>query len=138
MPWHLILLAADAGTPDPINSAISQILGFGVLGVVALALAFRFLVPKGAVDDARKEARGDLLDQIGRLERDVERLERERDGIAQQRDEAQQFTSSQLVPLLVNFTNATSALLPILQDIVRHRDEQHREAGELDSRRRSR
>ena len=138
MPWHLILLAAETGTPDPINSAISQILGFGVLGVVALALAFRFIVPRGAVDDARKEARGDLLDQIGGLERDCERLQREKAEAAEQRDEAQQFAQAQLIPLLLNFTNATGALLPILQDIVRRRDEQHREAGELDSRRRSR
>ena len=106
--------------------------------MVALALAFRFLVPKGAVDDARKEARGDLLDQIGRLERDCERLQREKAEAAEQRDEAQQFAQAQLIPLLLNFTNATGALLPILQDIVRRRDEQHREAGELDSRRRSR
>lgn len=129
MSWHLVLLAADSGS-DPINQAISQILGFGVLGIVALAFAFRFIVPKGAVDDARKEARGDLLEQISRLQQDIERTQRERTETAQQRDEAQQFTQSNLVPLLIQFTSATSALIPLLQELVRHR-----EAGDLDTRR---
>ena len=135
MPWFLSLALDSAGssTPGPLDAAVSTILGYGVLGIVALALALRFLVPKGAVDDARNEARTDLLAQVDRLEKDNERLRQDKKAVEDQRDEAQQFTQQNLVPLLVQFTGATSALIPLLQELVRHR-----EAGEIEPRRRPR
>ena len=103
-----------------------------MLGIVALALALRFLVPKGAVDDARNEARTDLLAQVDRLEKDNERLrqDKRRSSTSATRRSS---SPSQLVPLLINFTSATLALIPLFQELVRHR-----EAGEIDARRRPR
>jgi hypothetical protein len=128
LPWFVPLLAA-AGSSNPLDAAVSQILGYGILGIVALALALRFLVPKGAVEDARNEARADLISQVGRLEKQIEELRRDKKAVEEQRDDAQQFTTSQLVPLLVQFTGATSALIPLLQELVRNREAGHSDAG---------
>lgn len=121
MPWHLLLAAAD-NSSDPLTAAIGQILSYGVLGVVALAFAFRFIVPRSAVEDARKESRADLLKDVERLERQVEQERADKRAVEEQRDEALKFTQANLVPLLVNFTSATGALIPLLQELVRHRE----------------
>lgn len=134
MTGHLILTATDNGS-DPINAAVSVVLGYGVLGIVTLVFAWLFyrgwrLAPpdreSALAEKVRAEARADLLDERARVLAEKTRTE-------QERDDAQQFTRAQLIPLLVNFTNATSALIPLLQDLVKHR-----EAGDLDQRRRQR
>ena len=100
------------------DAAVSTILGYGVLGIVALALALRFLVPKGAVDDARNEARTDLLAQVERLEKDNERLRQDKKAVEDQTGRGAAVHPAKLVPLLVQFTGATSALIPLLQELV--------------------
>lgn len=122
MPWHLLLLAAADNSSDPLTAAIGQVLSYGVLGIVALAFAFRFIVPRSAVEDARKESRADLLKDVERLERQVEQERADKRAVEEQRDEALKFTQANLVPLLVNFTSATGALIPLLQELVRHRE----------------
>jgi hypothetical protein len=49
------------------SSVVSYSLPYSVLGAVSLALAFRFLVPKGTVTQAGEEARADLLKENERL-----------------------------------------------------------------------
>src|SRR5262249_15743954 len=99
----------------PIGAAagdlVSYILGYGVLGVVALAFAFRYIVPKGAVE----EARADLI-------KENERLRQEKAHAEDQRDEALRIAQTQIVPLLTSFNATSSALLPLLQELVRYRE----------------
>jgi hypothetical protein len=118
----LTVLAQAPGTSlTPIDSAsesvVGYILGFGPLGIVALAMAWLLLrgwrlVPPGfessVRDAARADARADLI-----AERD--RIITEKQQVEDQRDEALQVARDQLLPLLVNFTASTQALLPILQ-----------------------
>ena len=126
MTWPTFLLLA-AGTPAPnvtpvdaiTSSVLSYILSYGVLGVVSLALAFRFLVPRGAIKQAREEARADLLKEIENLRADKKQAE-------EQRDEALKVANGQIVPLLVSFTSATQSLLPLLQQLVAEREPRRR------------
>lgn len=117
MTWLALVLSGGPGSSvTPIGSAtdsiVSYVLGFGPLGIVVLAFAFRFIVPKGAVEEARKEARTDLLAERDRL------LEEKRDA-EDQRDEALKVAREQLAPLLTSFVSTTSALIPLLQEIIR-------------------
>lgn len=132
-PWPLITHLAANVTPvdQATGSLVSYLLGFGPIGIIVLAFAFRFIVPRSAVEDARKESRGDLIDQIARLERQAEQLQREKKGAETAAAEQMKFAQVQLVPLLINFTTATSALIPLLQELVRHQ-----EGGDGDFRRR--
>ena len=115
MPWLPYVLATDS---VPIGSAVgdivSYILGYGVLGVVAVAMAFRYLVPKGGVEAAR----ADLL-------RELERVRAEKTHAEEQRDEALKIATEQIVPLLTSLTATSSALLPLLQELVRFREDPH-------------
>jgi hypothetical protein len=117
-------LAVRAASVSPIDGAsetvVGYILGFGPLGLVALALAWLLfrgyrLVPPGfegvTRDAARADARADLI-----AERD--RIIAEKHIVEEQRDEAMQVATGQLVPLLVSFTASTQALLPLLQRLV--------------------
>lgn len=107
------LAAASTETPSPIDSAVSYILNYGVLGVVALALAFRILVPRGAVEEAREQGRADV---IAERDRAIVRADK-----AEQKLETQQrLSQEQLLPLLQSFVQSTSTLIPILQGIVRY------------------
>ena len=90
---------------------VSYILGYGVLGIVSLALAFQFLVPAAAVKAAREQARGDLMEENKRLREEKAHAE-------EQRDEALKIAQDQLVPLLVNFNATVTGLMPLLQSIV--------------------
>jgi hypothetical protein len=101
----------DAAT----TSLIQYILGYGVVGIVALAFAFRFVVPRGSVEEARKLAREDL-------ERENARLIEERNKAETERDAALKIAQDQIVPLLVSFNSTASSLIPLLQDIVRDRE----------------
>jgi hypothetical protein len=110
--WLTILLeTAPATAVTPIGTAagdlVSYILGYGVLGVVAVAFAFRYIVPRGAVEAAR----ADLIDEL-------ERVRSEKVHAEEQRDEALRIAREQVVPLLVSFNATTSALLPLLQEMV--------------------
>lgn len=120
MPWLTILLLASTPSGDvtPIATAtsdlVSYILGYGVLGVVAVAFAFRYIVPKGAVEAAR----ADLIAEL-------ERVREEKHHAEEQRDEALKIAQTQIVPLLTSFTATTSALMPLLQELVRYREGTH-------------
>jgi hypothetical protein len=136
-PWPLIASLAASGTPAEATagSITGYLLGYGPIGLFLVIMSWLFfkgwrLIPPAREAEiratARDEGRADLLKEIDRITGKLEHAE-------EQRDDAQQFTTSQLVPLLVQFTGATSALIPLLQELVRHR-----EAGDLDLRRRPR
>ena len=128
MPWSTTLAAyITAVTPLDVaqESVTGYVLGFGPLGLVTLALAYLLykgwrLVPPdrdAAIRaSARDEARADLIEERARVLAEKTRIE-------QERDEAQRFTQANLVPLLTNFTAATSALIPLLQELLRHRED---------------
>jgi hypothetical protein len=117
----LPLIAAESVTPvgAAAGNIVSYILGYGVLGVVALAFAFRYIVPRGSVDAAR----ADLIAELDRVR--AEKIHAE-----EQRDEALRIAQVQLVPLLSSFTTTTSALLPLLQEVIRHREHDREEHGD--------
>jgi hypothetical protein len=115
------------GTPasgsDVLGAAAQTVLGFGVLGVVALALAWitykGSFVPERRVDALIMAGRADLLRENERLITEITRLQAELAKTQDQRDAALKFGSDQLAPLLFQFTAATTSLLPILQDLTR-------------------
>ncbi len=121
MPWLAILLAqGPSSSVTPVDQAtgsiVSYVLGYGVLGVVALAFAFGWL-KSGRTSErdratARAEARADLEAELARTIARAERAE-------EQRDEALRMAQTQLVPLLSSFTSTTGALIPLLQEVVR-------------------
>ena len=117
MTWTL--LSDITASVSPVGTATSDIvtyiLSFGPVGVVALAFAFRFIVPAKAVDDAAHRAREDLIAERGRLIDEKTRAE-------EQRDDALRLAQTHLVPLLTTFTATTSALLPLLQELVSRRE----------------
>lgn len=112
MGWWIILAGTEV---TPVGQAtgdiVSYILGYGVLGIVAVAFAFRYIVPRGAVEAAR----ADLIAENKRLREEKAHAE-------EQRDEALRIAQTQLVPLLTSFTATSSALLPLLQELVRYRE----------------
>lgn len=121
----LAMAAADVTPVDAAGSSITgYLLGYGPIAVFLLALAWLMfkgwrLVPPGheakARDEARKDARADLL-----AERD--RLIREKDRAEEERDEALRIARDQMVPLLSSFVATTSTLVPLLQEIVLARE----------------
>ena len=126
MPWFVSLALDAPATPaDQATSTVTGLLlGYGPLGIVALAMAYlmfkgwRLVPPDKEAEGreaARAEARADLLEERARVLQEKTRIEAER-------DEALKFTQAQLVPLLVQFTSATGALIPLLQELVRHRE----------------
>jgi hypothetical protein len=113
------------------ESVTGLLVGYGPLGIAALALAYLLykgwrLVPPdrdAAVRAAaRSEARGDLLEERDRVIAEKTRIEAER-------DDALRVARDQLVPVLFAFNASVSALLPILQEIVRNREVRERDAG---------
>lgn len=127
MPWYISLALETPITPvdQATGSAVGYVLGFGPLGLVTLALAYllykgwRLVPPDRDASiraSARDEARADLIEERARVLAEKTRIE-------QERDEAQRFTQANLVPLLTNFTAATSALIPLLQELLRHRED---------------
>jgi hypothetical protein len=105
-PW---LIAT--GSVSPVSAAagdiVTYILGYGVLGVAAVLFVLRIIVPAKAVDEARTQARADLL-------KENERLIAERDSALQ--------AAHDLVPLLTSFVATSQSLIPLLQDLVRRRE----------------
>lgn len=116
MLWFPALVTSVSPVSSVAGDITTYILGFGPLGVGVVLYTLRVIVPGKAVDEAREQARADLLKETERLI--TEKAEAER-----QRDEARKFATEQLVPLLGQFTAATSSLLPILQELIRERED---------------
>ena len=117
-------IAGGASSITPIGAATSSItdyiIGFGPLGIMALAFGWvlykGLLVPAARADAEREKARTDLLEENKRLIAEKTRAE-------EQRDAALHIAQDQLVPLLINFTSATQSLLPLLQQLVSIRED---------------
>jgi len=113
------------------SSVVGYVLGFGPLGIVALAMAWLLykgwrLVPPGfessVRDAARADARADLI-----AERD--RILTEKQAVEDQRDDALTIARDQIAPLLSQFVGTTSALVPLLQEIIRDSPARRRRGG---------
>jgi len=127
--WLATALVPAAAPPvSPVDattgSLTGYILGFGPVGITALALAWLLfrgwrLVQPGYDDQVRvsgrNESRADLLEENRRLIAEKTRAE-------EQRDEALKIAQTQLVPMLVQFNATVSALIPLLQDLVARRE----------------
>lgn len=74
----------------------TQLLNYGVLGILVLALLFGFVWAKPAVED----------------------LKASKAKAEQQRDEAVKLWQDNVIPLLQDFNEATKSLIPILQQLV--------------------
>lgn len=124
MPWFSYALLATSVTPlgTATGDIVSYILGYGVLGIGAVLLVLRIIVPGKSVNEAVERGRADLVTENTRLIAEKTQAEK-------QRDEALKIATDQVVPLLVQFNASVSALLPILQGIVRTQEEEahHRE-----------
>jgi hypothetical protein len=118
--WLALLTGGPASSVTPVDagtsSLVSYILGFGPLGVFALAMVWLLFrgwhlvspdVEAGIRRDARDQGRADL--------------ERENARLITERDEALK-TAQALVPLLATFTSTTTALIPLLQELVRRQE----------------
>lgn len=124
MLWLHYLAAEGPSSVTPIDSASESVLGYlfsyGPLGIIAVAIAYLLfrgyrLVPPGfeatTRDAARADARADLIAERDRVLTALHAAE-------EQRDDAMAVARDQLLPLLLNFTATTQALLPILQGMV--------------------
>ena len=122
----MTLLIHLASSVSPVDAAtgsiVGYVLGFGPIGIIALAFAFRFIVPRSAVDEAKDQARRDLL-------KENERLITEKTHAEEQRDDALRIAQEQIVPLLVSFNATVAALLPLLQELVSRREGHDRGTG---------
>lgn len=116
-----IIASGGPGTDvTPIDSAtssiVSYVLGYGLAGLIALAFAFRFIVPASVLKEARENARADLKAEL-------ERVIAEKQAAEEQRDEALRLAQTQLVPTLISFTAASQSLIPLLQELVNRRED---------------
>jgi hypothetical protein len=115
----LPVLLADSPSVTPVGTVtsdlVSYILGYGVVGIVALAFAFRFIVPASVVKEAREQARADIKAEL-------ERVLAEKRAVEEQRDEALRVARDQFVPILTSFTASASSLIPLLQELVSRRE----------------
>lgn len=102
---------------------LAPFLGYGLCGVLVIVLAWvlwkgsfvrsdeakaRIAAAAADADKRVAEARADLLAEN-------ERLRAERDKADRQREELLRFLQEQLMPMMANFTSATTSLLPVLQ-----------------------
>lgn len=111
----LPFVADGPSTPDGvIGAAASTVLGFGVLGILALALTY--VVWKGSFTPSK---RVDELVAAGRVDllRENEQLREELARAQAQLAENLRFAKEDLTPILFQFTSATTNLLPILQQV---------------------
>jgi hypothetical protein len=124
--WVAFFLSQAPGSVSPVDSAtgsvVGYILGYGPIGVIALAFAFRFVVPRSAVDEAKDQARKDLVEENKRLIDEKSKAE-------ESRDDALRIAQTQIVPLLVTFNATVAALLPLLQELVGRREGHERGTG---------
>jgi hypothetical protein len=102
-PW---LMATGAVSPlsSVAGDITTYVLGFGPLGIGVVLYTMRVIVPGKAIDEAREQARADLL--------------KENDRLIAERDAAVQ-AAHDLVPLLTSFVATSQSLIPLLQDLVR-------------------
>jgi hypothetical protein len=115
--WLAVTGPGTSVTPiDTASDSITgYILGFGPLGIIALALAWllfrgwRLVSPEGAAT-IRAEGRADLIAERDRLLDEKHAAERERDEASK--------VARDLAPLLSSFIASTGALIPILQGII--------------------
>lgn len=119
MPWYAFLLTSGPTSVTPLDNAASSIIGyiggFGVLGYLALALVFGWLKPGRTAERERAQARADLEAELTRVLAEKKQAEA-------QRDEALKFARDDMVPLLSSFTATTTALIPLLQEVVRNQE----------------
>ena len=129
MPWLSFALLATSVTPlgAATGDIVSYVLGYGVLGVGAVLLVLRVIVPGKSVDEAVERGRTDLVTENQRLIADNARLISERDA-------ALKIAQEQVVPLLTSFVGTTSALLPLLQDLVAMREDLRRNTRRIGDR----
>lgn len=121
-PWPPTLpFLADGPSSDSsiVSAAVQTILGYGVLGVVALVLAWivwrgKFL-PQERVDQLIAAGRADLLRELDSVRADLLKTQ-------EQRDAAMKMATDQLVPLLTSFVATSQSLIPLLQELVRNRE----------------
>lgn len=99
--------AADSGVPE----AIAPYMNYGVLGLVFVAILCGWIWSKPAVD---------------RLLAERDRLILEKQRAEEQRDAALSIAQEQIVPLLTTFVTTTQTLIPLLQEIVRDGNDDHR------------
>lgn len=124
MLWLHYLAQGVPGDATPVDSAtaslVSYIVSWGVLGIFALLAGWlllrgwRLVSPAEVAamrEAARTEARADLIPERDRALTEKQQAE-------DQRDAAMQVARDQLTPLLISFTAATQALLPLLQGLV--------------------
>jgi hypothetical protein len=121
-PWLVYVATSVSPIGSATSSLVDYVLGYGVLGVAVVLFTLRIIVPRSAVDEAKAQARADLLDENRRLIEEKRRAE-------EQRDEALRVARDQMVPLLSQFTAATSSLMPILQELVRDREGRRHDPG---------
>ena len=104
---------------DPVAAAVSQVLGFGILGVAVIILGWVLyrgsFVPEKRVDAMIAAGRADLL-------REIEAVRQEKRKAEEQRDAALKVAQEHLVPLLTSFVATSQSLLPLLQELVRNRE----------------
>lgn len=121
MPWAASL-ASYVASVTPVDQATGSvtgyIIGYGPLGIIALAMAWLMfrgwrLTSPGREAEIRESGRADLLKELERSLTDKRQSD-------EQRDDAMRFAVDQLVPLLTSFTATTTALIPLLQELVRY------------------
>ena len=127
MQWLASAFTQGPGSSvTPIDTAtsdiISYILGYGVLGIAAVLFVLRIIVPRSAVDEAKDQARRDLVEENKRLITEKQHAE-------EGRDDALRIAQTQIVPLLVSFNATVAALLPLLQELVSRREGHDRGNG---------
>lgn len=131
MAW-LHILAQGPSSVSPLDSATDSLIGevcsYGLLGILTVTVCFLWyrgwrLVPPDfeskIADAARMNARADLI-----AERD--RVIAEKQQAEDQRDEALTVARDQVAPMLSSFIATTSALIPILQEIIREQPRRRR------------
>ena len=132
MPWMAVLASSVTPVDAATGSIVGYLLGFGPLGIIALALSWlifrgwRLMSPSGEAAitaAARAQARADL-------EKELARTLAEKTHAEDQRDDALKVGREQIAPLLIEFNATIAALLPLLQELVRRREGGHdRSAG---------
>ncbi len=109
-----------ATSVSPVGAAsgdiVTYILGYGVCGVAVVLFALGYIIPKPVKDSAVTAARADVVAENQRLRDALAKAE-------EQRDEALKVAQTQLVPLLAQFTATSSGLIPLLQELVRSRED---------------
>lgn len=125
------VLASSQPADSTTGNLVGYLLGWGPLGIAVVALAWLFLrgwrlVSPAQETEAREaervQSRADLLAERERVLAEKHETER-------QRDEAMAIARDQIAPLLASFVATTSALVPLLQEIIRESPARRRRGG---------